>query len=235
MVPSNTAATPLIFRGSPRRLKLLSALPEDNVLAFEPDQLLSNYVGTSSRSFKQKQTREGEVRDLRVRLAANTPPGLYKAVAKIKGKSVPIEIHVEERTRISVTPTLLAIAGNPGDKVNITTLFINRGNTTIEIPRTDAIGIYDDKGIETAFASTYRQDNDDVINLLGHFVGKLREGHGGLLKLRITNGYGALSPEERTAVEIEAQVPSKLKPGHHYHGVWRIASINYAIKLAVKK
>jgi hypothetical protein len=235
MPTPRTAAAPLVFRGSPRRLKLLSNVPDSKDLEFEPDKSLTHYVTTGRQPFRQKKNRAGELQDLRVKLNANTPPGLYMATVKTKGKSLPVEIHVEEHTRVTVTPTRLSISGKSGSKVTISAMFINRGNTAIEIPRTDAIGIYDDKGLETAFASTYRQDSEDINELLKHFIGKLRAGHGGLLKLRLTKGYGLLEPEERALVEIEAQIPSRLKPGHHFHGVWRVASINFAIKLAVIK
>lgn len=231
-----TNESPLVFRGSPRRLKLQGDLPAGKDLEFEPGKSLLNFVCNTRRPFKKKQDRQGKVKGLRLKLDSSTPPGLYKAAVKSSDKkSIAVEVHVEARSRITVTPAQMALSGKSGDKARILVMISNRGNTIVKIPTTDSLGIFDDKGIETAFASTYRQIDADVNTLLGHFVGKLREGHGGLLKLRILKGHGTLQPGTSTALEVEALIPSKLKPGHNYHGVWRIASVNYKITLAVKK
>ena len=236
MVSLSNDESPLVFRGSPRRLKLQGVLPAGKDLVFEPGKSLLNFVIDTRRPLRKKQGRRGKEEGLRLKLDSSTPPGLYKAVVKSADKkSMPVEVHVEARTRITVTPALMALSGKSGDKVKILVMISNRGNTTVEIPTRDSLGIFDDKGIETAFASTYRQIGAEVNTLLGHFVGKLAEGHGGLLKLRIVKGHGSLQPGVNTTLEVEAQIPSKLKPGHHYHGVWRIASINYKISLAVQK
>lgn len=235
MPSSNTDGSPLVFRGTPRRMLLQGALPDVSEFEFEPEHKLSAYLGSVRRPFKRKTNRQGDLLGLKVKLDPATPPGRYNAALKTKSGTIPVEMHVEARPRISAYPAQFAFTGAAGKKAKVYVTFINKGNVPCEIPQSDSVGIYDDDGIETAFASTYRQDSDKLETLLSHFIGKLREGHGGLLKLRVPEGHGALPPAGRVAAVIEAQLPSGLKPGHGYHGVWSTPFADYAITVTVTK
>lgn len=226
---------PLVFRGTPRRLLLQGALPQVDEFEFEPERKLSTFLGSVRRPFKRKTNRQGDLLGLKVKLDPATPPGQYNAALKTKSGTIPVEIHVEARPRISAYPAQFAFTGAAGKKAKIHVTFINRGNVPCEIPQSDSVGVYDDDGIETAFASTYRQDSDKLETLLSHFIGKLRQGHGGLLKLRVLEGHGALPPAGRVAAVIEAQFSSGLKAGHSYHGVWSTSFADYAITVSVTK
>lgn len=235
MADPNTAATPLVFRGAPRRLLLQNAPPEVDQFEFEPDEQLSPYLGSLQRSIRTKTNRDGKLQKLRLRLDPLTPPGQYHAVLKVSGSSLPIEINVETDSRAGILPSKLSLSGAPGDKIKLNVQFLNRGNAGFDIPQTASVGVYDDNGIETAFASTYRQDTETFEELATHFVKMLRDGHGGLVKLRILEGQGALAPAARSTVVIEVQLPSKLKPGHHYQGRWRTSLFTLPIEIAVTK
>lgn len=235
MADPNTAATPLVFRGSPRRLLLQTAPPEVDQFEFEPDERLSPYLVSPQRSIRTKTNRAGKLQKFKLRLDPLTPPGQYHAVLKTRGSPLPIEINVETDSRAVILPSKLSLSGAPGDKIKLKVQFVNRGNTSFDIPQTASVGVYDNNGIETAFASTYRQDTENFEELATHFVKVLRDGHGGLIKLRILEGQGALAPAARAAVVIEVQLPSKLKPGHHYHGRWRTSLFTLPITIAVTK
>lgn len=232
-IKSSEAA--LIFRGPPRRLQLHGELPEGNDLQLEPESKISSAFLESRHAFKLKYNRGGKLSSLKMKLGPTVLPGHYKATLKTSKGRVPVEIHVEERPRISVSPAQLSISGAAGDKVKVHVLFTNKGNVGFDIPKTDSVGIYDDDGIETAFASMYRKEENSVDKMLSHFLGKLRDGHGGLLKLRIVEGSGLLPPGGKSSVVLEAQIPSKLKAGHSYHGVWSTSFSENLITVSVKK
>ena len=220
------------FSGPPRRIILQSALPEIDETEFKPSKELDSFIEDAPNAFRLKRNREGKISDLKIKLSSSTPPGQYKAELKTEAGRIPIEIHVEEHRRVTLSPPQLTFAGAPGEKVRIRALFINKGNVAFDIPKTSSLGIYDDDGIETAFASTYRKNFENTDEFLGHFIKKVRDGHGGLLKLRIVEGSGALLPDSRSSVIIEAQLPSKLRSMHHYHGVWSTSLFEQAVQVS---
>lgn len=235
MTDPNTAATPLVFRGAPRRLLLQNAPPEIDQFEFEPDERLSPFLGSPQRSVRTKTNRAGKLQKFKLRLDPLTPPGQYHAVLKTSDGPLPIEINVETDSRAVILPSMLSLTGSPGDKIKLNLQFTNQGNTGFDIPKTASVGVYDNNGIESAFASTYRQDTENFEELATHFVKMLRDGHGGMVKLRILEGHGALAPAARSMVIIELQLPSKLKPGHHYHGRWRSSLFTLPIAIDVIK
>lgn len=235
MTTSNSNPEALVFRGPPGHLLLHSDLPAVSGLSFKPDETLQSTIGNSKSSFRIQADRSGTLKRLKVRLSNATKPGLYHATLETSDGSIPVDINVEPRSRLVIAPVELALSGAPGDKVQSRLLFSNKGNVTLAIPESDTLGIYDDDGIETAFASTYRMESDDLSKLFANFAAKLRDGHGGLLKLRLLEGSGKLEPGTSRSVLIEAQLPSKLKPGHNYHGVWSLLTAEHAVTVAVNK
>ena len=88
-------------------------------------------------------------------------------------------------------------------------------------------------GIELAFAQTYRLDTDDATQLVGQLLQKLREGHGGLLKIRI-DGAGPLDAGANRVLTLRAHLAQKLKPGHSYHGSWRLEPLRIKVRVSVR-
>ena len=95
------------------------------------------------------------------------------------------------------------------------------------------VGIYDDNEIELAFAQTYRLETGDANQLVGHLLQKMREGHGGLLKIKV-DGAGALDGGASRVLTLRAQLGSKLKPGHSYHGFWRLYPLRVKVRVTVR-
>ncbi|PZO17962.1 MAG: hypothetical protein DCF26_08935 [Burkholderiales bacterium] len=112
-------------------------------------------------------------------------------------------------------------------------LLENRGNVPIEIDETLVTGVFDNDGIETALAAAYRLDSDDITQIVGTVFARLRDAHGGLLKLRVTEGAGALAVGERRLLTIETVLSSKLHTGHGYHGVLQLGGHAIAVRLSV--
>ena len=96
-------------------------------------------------------------------------------------------------------------------------------------------GVFDDNGIEAAMASVYRMDSTDLNHLLGQAFARLKEAHGGLLKLRVREGAGALAPGAQRVLVLETRLGDKLMPGHSYHGVIDIGIHGVAVEIQVQK
>lgn len=231
---SSFSTAPFYFSGAPNRLKLFnSALAgQESCKIILPDSLKS-FAGNSELMVPVLSHRDFQ-EHIRIRLPKSTPPGAYEAELEINGAKHPITIQVDPLERLSVRPLNGVFEGKPGAKASFEVTLSNVGNTDILIPDTGALGVYDDKGLENAFASTYRQDTDKPEKLLSHWMLKLREGYGGLLKLRIS-GSGVLQPQAQRTLTLETNIPEKMKPGHSYHGVWRLSILHYPIRVRISR
>lgn len=171
----------------------------------------------------------------RLRLDPLTPPGDYTAVLELAdGGQREVTVSVEPRPRLRVAPSELRFDGPPGGVVSARLLLENRGNVPIAIGDALVTGVFDDDGIETALASTYRMDTDDLNKIVGNVFARLREAHGGLLRLRVADGAGELPPGERVVLMLETTLSSKLRRGHGYHGVLDIGEHGIAVHLRIE-
>jgi len=234
MARTASTAQQLRLQGPPRRLRVTgAAVPKGGTgtLVLTASAKSGQAVSVPAHVVQRRE----EASQLRARLPRDTPPGTYAARLEIEGAMHPVEITVEPQERLSARPAQSDFDGEPGGTAEITLTLFNRGNVAINIPETIVIGIYDNDGLEEAFASTYRQETDDALKLIGHWVAKLREGYGGLLKCSVVAGAGALAPGEQHALTIKTTLPSKLKPGHSYHGALEIGPLTHSIGVNVHK
>ena len=170
----------------------------------------------------------------RLRLPPETPPGQYEASLEYAdGRRQALSLTVEPRPRIRVSPGTLRFSGAAGARVQAQLLLENRGNVPVPIDEALVTGVFDDNGIETALASAYRQQSEDLNQIVSTVFGRLREAHGGLLKLRVTEGAGPLAVGERRLLQLDTTLGAKLQPGHGYHGVLQLGGHAIAVRLQV--
>jgi hypothetical protein len=225
----------LVLSGLPRRMILSSPLLAglDRCEFLLPAALTKEgqIAGVEARVSHQ----HGTAGRARLVLPRTTPPGEYKAELHLNGDIYPVTIVVAPESRVSMRPYRLVLEGVPGDTVKTTTTFINKGNVPVEIPASSAVGIYDNRGLENAFASTYRLESENPLHLLGHLLSTLRQGHGGLFKIQVMDGAGTLAPGEERSVRLKANISDKLQPGHSYHGLWPIGRDQHWIGINVQR
>jgi hypothetical protein len=202
---------------------------------FEPGSDLAGAAHVDRTPVRIRRRRRDSGRSpLRIRIDKRTPPGDYEAVLRAGGETYPVRITVEPAPGLSASPAEIVFAGAPGDEAEARLTLINTGNVAIDIPRSASVGIYDDDGIEQAFAQTYRLETDDANQLVGHLLQKLREGHGGLLKINV-DGAGTLDGGSSCVLSLRAQLaPKHLKAGHSYHGVWSLDPLHIAVAVTLR-
>lgn len=221
--------------GRPRKLVLSSpALADSDRYELELPKELKPYAADDKIELRVRKRRFG-FDHVRLRLAQAAPPGHYTATLRAGDKAIPISVDIAPSRRLHLFPTSAEFEGAPKASVEIALTVTNGGNVSIDIPERAVAGIYDDDGLETAFADTYRQETNDPLQLLGHWVTKLREGHGGLLKLHIAEGAGALEPGTRRTLTIKTNLPEILKPGHSYHGIWQLDPAQFRVNVKVTR
>ncbi len=224
----------LRLHGPPRLLRLTSAaIPKDGT-----GTLTLPTIGEGGGAMSVPAhivSRRGEAGQLRVRLPRSTRPGIYAAQLEIAGEEHSVEVNVEAQEQLVVRPAQATFEGEPGGAAETTLALSNRGNVSIAVPTTFAIGMFDNDAMEAAFASTYRQETDDALKLFSHWVHKLRDGYGGLLKCSVAVGAGELEPGEQRTITIKTTLPGKLKPGHAYHGVLELGPLAQSVDVKVNK
>jgi hypothetical protein len=234
MASSASEVPQLKLHGPPQRLWLTStAIPKSG-----SGTLTLSTTGEGGQAMSVPAhivSRRGEPGKLKVKLPEGIAPGSYVAQLAIAGEQLPVEVNVEAQERLIAGPGKYDFEGAPGDPAEITLALSNRGNVSISIPTTSTCGVFDNQGLENAFASTYRQETDNVLKLIGHWVLKLRDGYGGLLKCNVIAGADALAPGEQRKVTIQTTLPSKLKPGHAYHGALQLGPLALSIGVKVTK
>lgn len=229
---STPSAQPLSLRGAPRSLRLFGPLPPglSDCRIVLPGSLSNGGQTTSVRA--QVLRRPQGVRDVRASLPPHTPPGEYEAQLEMNGESHPIALSIEPSIRLHATPVRAVLEAEPGNAAEQKVTLVNQGNVAIKIAATIAIDLHDERGLEEAFASTWRQGSNDPQDLLRHFIMSLRAGDGGLLKLRI-DGAAELPPGAEQTLTLTANLPEKLKPGHSYYGEAPLGPLRYPIDVKV--
>lgn len=232
MAKRNPNAAPLEFVGPPGRLTLVSGVDIGKDAEFTADAALSPFVSGARRALRVRSRGEG-ARRLRLKLDPTAPPGQYKAVIGAGDNAHDVLVTVQRAPRVSAFPSQLQFSGAPSSRVEVAATFWNRGNVAFDLPDFVPIGLFDDDGLETAIASTYRQKPESLEEIAGHFFGKLREAHGGMLKLSVSADAKRLEPGAALTVRVSGNLPGALRPGHNYHGVWSTDFANIGIAVHV--
>lgn len=215
------------FLGPPRRLELGDA-------ALGAVTAVELPAGVRAPAGDALAWRAGDPGAARLRLARDTPPGDYTAIVqRADGTRTPVTLQVQARPRLRLRPGTLQLQGVPGQRVVASLVAENRGNVAIEIPEQAVGGVFADDGIETAFSAAYRQDSDDLDQIARTLFGKLRESHGGLVKVRVTAGAGALAVGARRELALEFDLGRTLKAGRGYHGSIPLAGHAFGLRIAV--
>jgi hypothetical protein len=231
--PSGTEHAGFTLCGAPRRMLLVGDLPRATPLrvvlsgelaAWSDERVLVLRAQASHRSGPP-----------RVRLGAGTPPGTYHATLEAAGHEHPITVQVTPAPLLSAEPAGLRFSGPAGGEATSHLALVNRGNTVVTVPAHAMIGLYDDDGIEMAFADTYHQPQDDPAKLVGHLLQRLREGHGGMLRLDVVDGAGELAQGAARVLSLRARLPEQLHVRHGYHGVWTLDSLNCLVEISVDR
>jgi len=221
---------PVDFLGPPSRLRLATA----DVQSMATARAVRWPEAMRMRAAAPVLRRGRSASSTRLRLDPLTPPGEYTAVLELAdGGSRDVTVSVQPRPRLRVVPSDVRLEGPPGGAVSARLLLENRGNVPVAIGDALVTGVFDDDGIETALASTYRMDTDEVNKIVGNVFARLREAHGGLLRLRVAEGAGDLAPGERRVLLLETTLGAKLRPGHGYHGLLKIGEHGISVHLRI--
>ena len=230
---TRTAPATIEFVGPPRGLIAIGDIGGLAKADWRLDGDIAAYFTSRGRALRQSRRAGGS---LRLRLLPHTPPGDYPTKLTSGDTVRDAVVRVLPAVQVTINPSELAFVGAPGSTATALLTLVNSGNVPVELPNTAPVGVFDDEGLETAFAATYGKPVETFDSFVRIFHGKLREAHGGVMKLSVTRGAGVHPPGTSVVVEMTLDLPEGLKPGHRYHGVFSTDFAALAISvIAIKR
>jgi hypothetical protein len=174
---------------------------------------------------------DGDFARLRARINPRLSPGTYQAELSMEDRVRHIAVTVDPIVMLRVDPPMLRMSGGLGKPLHANIVIANVGNVEADLPKFGALGIYEVNGIETAIGHAYRENGEDGLRTVARFVQELRNGYGGLLKLRLEGMQGPLPPGKACSLRVIATPSDRVRAGGVYTGVWPFANLNYAVRV----
>lgn len=168
-----------------------------------------------------------------LRVPRTTPPGTYRGTVEIEDQRKPLVVEVEPRTRIRILPKRATIQSRPGKRAELKLTLINLGNVAFEVPKASGFGLYDKEGMDSAIGSAFLAELGENERRIDRVMEELREGHGGVVRLKVQKGAGKLEPGDARDLAIVFQVPARVVPGRSYWGLWTLHGYNFEIEIQV--
>jgi hypothetical protein len=161
---------------------------------------------------------DDDPRVLRLVLPRFTPPGTYEGTVQVDGEDRPVVVEVEPDVDVRLFPEELTIRAHPGDMVGVDLTVLNKSNVPVEVARTYVFGIFMRGGIERAIRTAYTHKLQKDQRRADVLVDTLADAHGGLVKVKVTEGSGAVEPDEARDLEAIVRVSRTAVPGRSYTG-----------------
>lgn len=220
------------FLGTPRNLVAVGEVPEFSGVPEIKGKLEAFLLPGRQALRVRRAGRRGAAR-VHLRLDPTTPPGDYDGEVVTGKETWRILARVLPDQRVTLLAGELAFTGALDSKAVASIAFANDGNTQIEVPRAIPIGLFDDDGIETAFAASYAKPVKGIDAFVEVFHGKLSEAHSGIMKLSVTRGHGKHGPGTSFSADFAMDLKAPLRPGRRYHGVASTDFGEFSISVSV--
>ncbi len=157
---------------------------------------------------------------VRLRLAASTPPGRYEGQVELAGQSRSLTIDILPQVKLNIRPDAVVLDAADGSQQSVAVGFDNRGNVPLTI---DLAGAYP-LGEEIAIAPDRLKGEaiagGSMAAIFDRVIGRepapaLRSF--GVLDLRMPDGPIVLQPGETGAAKVAVKLPGNLSPTARYH------------------
>lgn len=176
---------------------------------------------------------DGGAARVRLKLPRTTPPGTYHGTLEIEEESKAIVVEVEPRVRMRIFPTQASLQARPGETNELRLSLANLGNVAFDVPRIARLGLFHKQGMDLAVGRAFLAELAEDERRIDRFAEELREGYGGVAKLRVRKGSGKLEPNDARDLDIVLEVPSQVVPSRTYWGLWSFYDTNYKIELDI--
>jgi hypothetical protein len=230
-----TTEPAVVLRGPPRRLASNTLPVGVGPLANRPlpasavSVLVDGAVPVRARIRLGRQP--GARPELRLSLAADTPPGRYEGAATLGDRTVPIVIDVEPAARLRASPSRFETSATPAGSETVEIEITNAGNQLVEIPARSSFCLFDGGGIDHAVWAALTTEPPEGKGRADVLLDDLATSHGGLVDVRVRDGAGSIVPGAQRTCTVELRFSDRLRPGHRYAGAWEVAGLRVPIRV----
>lgn len=219
------------FEGPPTGLTALVGIPGNQRRGITVDVVLPGM--DSAQPVRALTAPVGDTHtQVRLVLAASTPPGIYDAMIHTSHGDISAEALVQERPHLTLTPSSLRISVPPGGETSQQLMVFNAGNTPCQIGRTYGFGLFESQGLDRAVGTGLQADVSGLERLAA-MAESLADSHGGLVRVTVHRGAGTLNPGEARQLVTTLHLSNRLKPGLRYSATWRLHDLRTAVQVSV--
>ncbi len=229
MAAKSRTTKPLRFRGVPA--SLTGVVPDRDDAEQE--------VRVSYRPSGSKEARDvmvlgdSDPRIVRLTLPDDVEPGTYEGTVMLGDEERDARLEVEAAPGLRVVPEQLRVQAHPGDLVGADLTLINTGNVPVQVRRTQVFGVFMEGGVERALHLGYVDKQKGDRRRVDVIADNLAQAHPGLVKMKISRGYGKVGAGELRELEVTLDIPSSVKAGRTYRGNWELANLVYPVTITV--
>lgn len=182
--------------------------------------------------------RPGELRQipLRVPLSPHIPPGEYRGLLEVAGRTRQVVMYITEVVQLDISPVPIVVENHPGATVVKRAVFTNSGNVPLTIGDIGPV-VLDDTLLECRTGrAAIAAVGDSIESLDDYFAEVVRQTKAtleqtGLLRVHLMADPLTLAPGEVHPVDIEVRVPDNLDRRARYLGVAALYTGNLEILL----
>src|SRR3954454_1618836 len=179
---ARAAPPPIRFTGRPNRLD--AALPVAVAAGAPPDLRVDLDVPDAEPAVAYTARPGTATLGLRLALPDSTPAGTYKGVMTIGDARHPMVVEIQERRRLVVTPSRIALALALPSREAATVLHVlNAGNAPLELAAKQAFGLFEDHGLDRSLARAWMDTKARGVDRFGVLADELAASHGGPVRV----------------------------------------------------
>jgi hypothetical protein len=172
-------------------------------------------------------------------LNSQTQPGKYDFEVTVGGRTLPATAHVSEVVDLRINPNQVTILAGPNTSYKRTFVLENAGNVPLPTGAQCEAAIFDSFDLLSSLViGLHKGDRASAESMAKAFLNEWADLQAGILVTR--RNPIVLRPGQKTAVDVEFQLPPNLKPLRHYRanlqlfdatiGVDIYTSLNYGSK-----
>jgi hypothetical protein len=173
---------------------------------------------------------------LRLAVPDSTPAGSYKGVVTIGEERHPAVVEIQERRRLVVTPSRIALqVAAPGREATAELHVLNAGNAPLDLAAKQAFGLFEDHGLDRSLARAWTDREARGVDRFGVLADELAASHGGPVRVRLGDGAGVLEPGEGRSVSVSFEFGGELVAGRSYFGYWNVGGTVCTVRVQVSE
>jgi hypothetical protein len=172
---------------------------------------------------------------IRVRFERHTPAGVYQGTLRIGSIAYPFVAEVDAASELRALPSSLTFRAVSDSQARAEITLVNSGNGDYEVRKLYAFGVFQEGGLEEALGKAYRAGQADRRRWIDRVGDNLTDAHGGLARIQVQEGFGALPPGQLRRLALLFHFPGNLRPGHTYTGEIEFGELIYSVRIDVPR